>query len=237
MKYLLTLVMLFGLNANAAYQLPKDAVSMNSVEAKLMSQESLCPKGVICITDGTVVNLEVELSGCEDELVPVANNAVEIGKELHVFVSAMNVATKSSAAVKCKKLPVEKVQLTYVAQYGKVVLHNLKTKNVVNFGADDFAVETFENHVANTYSLCPAGVTCILDGTGVELQRYGQGCADRVTEALYESVVDGKKIHLALSSYVIQNSMSSFLDCVQEVETVDLQLINQFGSVVDHQLK
>lgn len=235
-NFVLSLVILFGLNAQAAYTLPADATSLSSaVSVTLVKQEYICPVGAFCVSDGTRVTLDVGLSGCLDDLAPVMYGAVEDGNELHVYVSALNVARKASKSVKCIIAPSKAVELEFFEQYGKVTVHQVKLAKAMAIGADDYQVVFAENKVTKTEDMCPAGKVCKTNGTRVTVERMPSGCLDRQSDVVHASRVVGSNLHLFLGSFEINNKKSPLAICSQVMTEETFDLVGERGALSDLQ--
>ncbi|HXH31986.1 MAG TPA: hypothetical protein VNJ01_14345 [Bacteriovoracaceae bacterium] len=88
----------------------------------------LCPDGMTCFTNGTVIKLVLPLNGCVDSLGPVTYKAEENREKgiLNVYVSATGVANPQSMTTRCMVAPTAKYQITLVNKYGNVKLKFLK---------------------------------------------------------------------------------------------------------------
>ena len=94
----------FGDNGSEVgiFSLPTDAQSLVPLKSELLSVESLCPPGVMCATNGTVITLKYLLPGCVDVLAPVRAKAVPASNNtLDVYVSAQAVVRAASEVTRC----------------------------------------------------------------------------------------------------------------------------------------
>lgn len=101
-------------------------------EVELESVEPLCPKGVTCMTDGTVVNVRVTY-GCAEKLGPVTAETLEKDGKLYVFVAAPVIGEGRTPAA-CLAIVHETVKFQFIMEFGKVELRPLKnhTGHVLN---------------------------------------------------------------------------------------------------------
>lgn len=97
------------------YPLPTGAVGMVPVKARVVEAAALCPQGVVCITNGTVIKLEVILPGCKDILGPVAQKLLRVEDTvIEVGVAAFAVVSAESRNAQCSDLPKAIVEVTVV---------------------------------------------------------------------------------------------------------------------------
>lgn len=105
-------------NAEVA-SLGDKAVGLSQLKGEVVDVRALCPAGVTCIANGTVISLKFTLAGCFDTLGPVSYDvdASEEGK-LKVYVSALNIHDKRSAAAFCYVAPTAHATITLISKYG-----------------------------------------------------------------------------------------------------------------------
>lgn len=84
--------------------------------------EPLCPKGVTCVTDGTIVTLTYLLAGCLDSLAPVQFQFTQgQGAEAHtLLVSAMAIQNERSPFLRCPTPTARKVKLAFPGVFGDI---------------------------------------------------------------------------------------------------------------------
>lgn len=107
-----------GLNPN------KVTIGYASIE--LVGQSELCPQGVTCVANGTVVELLLAYQ-CGTQPERVAYNTLKVGDELHVFVTAPLISYPNRIAV-CAVPSLQKQKISLINQYGKVVLHEVSNQ-------------------------------------------------------------------------------------------------------------
>lgn len=95
---------------------------------EVVKVESLCPEGMVCVTDGTVVTLRLTLNGCLDTLGPVSYLSNEDNSNLNLFVSAVNIIDEDSARVMCIRMPTVTKKISLINQFGEVRLNVLKNQ-------------------------------------------------------------------------------------------------------------
>mgnify|MGYP000013385226 CR=1 FL=1 len=126
-RSLFALISFAANSASAAtyYKIQGEARALTPIAGVVTSTQPLCPAGVTCIANGTVINLEFGLLGCADELAPITYEAIEKDGDLHVYVSAINLHTKESTVSICQRFPIQPAQVILVNQYGNLKMHYL----------------------------------------------------------------------------------------------------------------
>jgi hypothetical protein len=102
---------------------PATAALTASPRLEVVSTRRLCPEGMVCVTDGTIVRLMTTLDGCLDQLGPVSHAAVSTRDQsgldrLELAVSGVQLANKGSRHVRCFA---PNVQFTEIAFPGSFV--------------------------------------------------------------------------------------------------------------------
>ncbi|MES2963582.1 MAG: hypothetical protein V4760_06800 [Bdellovibrionota bacterium] len=101
-------------------------VAIGYAAVQLLGQSELCPQGVTCVTNGTVIELLLSY-GCGTQPERVVANTLEVGDELHVFVAAP-VITYPNRIAMCIVPSIKKETVTLINKYGKVVLHEVNSQ-------------------------------------------------------------------------------------------------------------
>ncbi len=112
-------------------QITEDTVGLYAVQDPVVTVSPfVCPKGKKCTKEvKTTVKLAYTLSGCLDELAPVAYRVLD--GEGSVFVAAYGLKNKRSRSVKCFRAPVGKVEFT--------MLGSVKAEDIQILPLDSFA--------------------------------------------------------------------------------------------------
>lgn len=111
--------------AIGTYSLPSDAIALSPIEGSIAAVAPLCPDGVTCFVNGTIIDLRFVLQGCMDQLGPVTYRAEEVGGKLKVYVSAINVHSEESTHVMCFAAATADYRITLINQYGDVEVYFL----------------------------------------------------------------------------------------------------------------
>lgn len=98
------------------------AALTTSPRFEVVSTRRLCPEGVVCVTDGTIVRLMTTLDGCLDQLGPVSYAAVSTRDEnglerLELAVSGIQLANKGSRHVRCFAPNVQFTEIAFPGQF------------------------------------------------------------------------------------------------------------------------
>ena len=94
------------------------------IESAAVSVSALCPKGVVCVANGTQIELTYLIS-CVEELTSFAYDAMETEGELHLFVSALAGETTGPGAFHCQGFRSVTKTVQLISKYGEVVIHAL----------------------------------------------------------------------------------------------------------------
>lgn len=97
-------------------------VGATPIKGKVTAVRPLCPEGVTCFVNGTIIDLEFTLQGCQDQLGPVTYSAKSgnlADQPLQLFVSAINLNDARSAHTACFVAPKEYRSLTLINMYGQ----------------------------------------------------------------------------------------------------------------------
>ncbi len=83
--------------------------------------------------------------------------------------------------------------------------------------------------------LCPPEVTCITNGTVVDLEFTLLDCRDELAPLTYEAIEENNKLHIFISAMNLHNESSRRADCI-DVPKVKRQIVlaNQLGEVKLH---
>jgi hypothetical protein len=100
----------------AYFPLPEGSLGVSPLEMKVSQVRELCPQGVTCITNGTVVTLLGTLQGCGDVAGPFSYNAKVEGDTLKLYVSATNIVNKFSLVATCLRAPQATIEITHIPQ-------------------------------------------------------------------------------------------------------------------------
>lgn len=136
-KLVIAFVALLSLSALASegVQIPEGAQYISYTSGDLVSAKPLCPKGAMCIVNGTKIELAINLGGCVDLVGPVSYKISQQKDETQVFVAATRMATKASMVVKCAKPATSPLTLTLVNVYGNIKIHFIGTDEVIDVAA------------------------------------------------------------------------------------------------------
>lgn len=97
-------VTLVNLVAGSA-DIPNETVSIVATpHVKVVETRSLCPQGSICVTDGTIVTLEITLVNCADKLGLVASRGTQAnaaGAPIDLTVKAIEFVGKNATTARC----------------------------------------------------------------------------------------------------------------------------------------
>lgn len=121
MKTLFT-IFTFVLSMNA--QAGQGYSEFYSVAAESYVASPLCPTNAVCVTDGTVVDLEYRVN-CTEEMVSFAYEAIEKDGDLHLYVNTVLGTNPSDGSSTCQSFSYVQKKVTLINQFGKVVLHEL----------------------------------------------------------------------------------------------------------------
>lgn len=83
---------------------PVDTISIQTIKTiKVLSTRPQCPVGAMCITNGTVVTLDLTLASCADTVGPIVFSAVQTDNNLGVSLSikALDLVSKNAMVVRC----------------------------------------------------------------------------------------------------------------------------------------
>lgn len=83
--------------------------------------------------------------------------------------------------------------------------------------------------------LCPDGVTCVVNGTSIQLD-YTYSCAADMISFTYEAKEIGAELHVFVSAIVGTNFTNGPVCQAFTHQTQEIQLINMYGEVVIHNL-
>jgi hypothetical protein len=104
--------------------------ALSRLAGEIIQVSPLCPDGMTCFVDGTMIDVKFTLNGCLDTLGPVTYDAVETDDgRLIVFVSALNVHHQDSKVTFCYVAPTEVVKLQLINKYGDVEVRFLGQLN------------------------------------------------------------------------------------------------------------
>ncbi len=96
----------------------KDTIRVSTLTSVKTSTEPLCPEGVTCIANGTIVNMTFTLPGCVDKLGPVNYKLVKMGKKNILYVSAQALQSSRSKVVMCFAPNFQTATATFIGVYG-----------------------------------------------------------------------------------------------------------------------
>ncbi|MGE4131585.1 MAG: hypothetical protein AB7F86_08085 [Bdellovibrionales bacterium] len=126
------LVLVLGLAGQlawgASHPVPKGTQYLTDVSATVQSTSELCPQDVVCIANGTIVNMHVDGIGCVDPLMPVTYQVID---EHNVAVHLQIAQNERSTRVFCKKIPEFQPKLQLINYYKPFNIHFLGTGQVV----------------------------------------------------------------------------------------------------------
>lgn len=117
----------FGLSAAApsfaqasiTQDLTADHTALRPVAGTVANVSMLCPDGVMCFTNGTVIRLRFEL-GCVSQMTPVTYTTAVVDGRLNVYVSAWEILDRRARVALCLGPTIVEQTLTLVNQYGDV---------------------------------------------------------------------------------------------------------------------
>ena len=96
-------------------EMPNDfSVTLPTTDVRLGNVSNTCPEGVMCLTNGTKIDINVGTFGCVDSAAISWSKRVKDNK-LYLFVGAVNIGDKGSELVRCAKQNVEKFTITFPA--------------------------------------------------------------------------------------------------------------------------
>ncbi|MBX3022367.1 MAG: hypothetical protein KF799_11900 [Bdellovibrionales bacterium] len=130
MKKQILATVMFMLSAPTAFAqtpLPAGTIALQTVGGDVVSTAPLCPAGVKCITNGTIVNLVLGSGGCLDQLLPLTYE--KVGDE--VIVHAQVAVNEQSSKVNCATHTIFTEQLALIGVYKPFKLRFLSTGPVV----------------------------------------------------------------------------------------------------------
>jgi len=76
-----------------------------SSNVKIVSTSPLCPEGMVCITDGTIIHLEAELDSCVDDLGPVSYAFEKTANGFDLVVAVSTLHSKRRLVALCTEGP------------------------------------------------------------------------------------------------------------------------------------
>lgn len=97
--------------------LAEGSVSLTPIAGEIVGRKSLCPKGKICIQDGTILKVRFRLGGCMDTLSNVTTSVDYQSRT--VYVSAQRVGNEKSWSTMCLVEPTTVVPVTVYGLKGK----------------------------------------------------------------------------------------------------------------------
>lgn len=128
MKSLLLSVVAFAsVNVFAAHFTEVEEGVVRSVFPSSFKTSPLCPEGVTCFTDGTIVDMVFTANGCLDKVIEPAYEV--IGQD--VFVHAQVNSPKQNRAVKCIAMPILTQRLQLLMLFPPFKLHFLGTNQTI----------------------------------------------------------------------------------------------------------
>lgn len=104
---------------------PANTMAINSLQGvKVKATRALCPEGVVCVWNGTIVTLDVTMNSCVNKLGPVAYSVDQHyvdGKlsPVKLAVHAIEFQDEASTRVRCAQT-IEQVELTLGNVYGDI---------------------------------------------------------------------------------------------------------------------
>lgn len=123
----LILAALFTLTSTIALatsiMLPPSYNSFKSIAADGFVASPLCPDDLVCVANGTVIDIDYTFP-CTQDIVSFAYESKVIGKELHVFVNAV-VGSNFTDEPVCQAFNHHTETITLINSYGDIVIHNL----------------------------------------------------------------------------------------------------------------
>lgn len=131
-KSVIMMFAVFSMAALATPQstgLPDGTVGLAAAKGRVVARRPLCPEGVQCVTNGTIVTLEFT-GGCLDNLLPLTYATSTDRTE--VFVHALLAVNKDSLVAFCSSLPVYKAEVSLINQYPPFKIHFMGTSETVN---------------------------------------------------------------------------------------------------------
>lgn len=98
------------------FQLPSDSIGLAPVAARIVSTEPLCPAGVVCVTNGTIIHLEYTLRGCLDKLGPVQYRVdfANANRRMTLTLSSVSILTAASQNTECVAAPTARYDITVI---------------------------------------------------------------------------------------------------------------------------
>ena len=93
----------------------------------------LCPTGMTCVTNGTVIDIMFTLAGCLDRLGEVKYTAIENAttRSLDVSVYALGITNPKSASARCIRAQTANYKITLINKYGTPNVKFLKKKQTI----------------------------------------------------------------------------------------------------------
>jgi hypothetical protein len=132
MKFLMSLLVIvsFYQSADAADVKLNDGDSyLSPVQTlEVVEVRPLCPEFATCVTDGTVVTVDLGFLGCFDRLAPVYHY-VKFDEEtntINLYIGASIIRNKKSMAAFCTKLPPALKTFSLIMMFGEVKVHLLQ---------------------------------------------------------------------------------------------------------------
>lgn len=109
--------------------LAKGSISLTPIAGEEISRTPMCPKGDVCILDGTNVNLQFRLGGCMDTLSAVSY-MVDY-KSQTLYVSANHIGNEESASTMCLIEPIVVVNVPAYGLFGNFEVRYVGTESTV----------------------------------------------------------------------------------------------------------
>ncbi len=107
----------FELRSTDAYVVP--------IAGEVTSVRPLCPDGMTCFANGTIVSFRFMLGSCVSRMIPLSYDAIETDGVLNVYVSAMEIASRNAIRVMCAAPGIVNQEITLFNRYGDVKVHFL----------------------------------------------------------------------------------------------------------------
>ncbi len=125
--------LLISLSASAeetvSYNLLPTDTRLVPIAGEVVSIEPLCPDGMTCIANGTVIHLRFRLNSCMSRMTPVSYGALEADGRLNVYVSALEILNRRARVALCSGPTIVRQEITLINRYGDVSVqflgHNL----------------------------------------------------------------------------------------------------------------
>lgn len=126
MKLLLLSLLTFGSFHAFSADLPPGTYALADVAGQVASAEPLCPEGMTCVTNGTILNMTYT-GGCLDSLVQPVYTVV--GQD--VFVHAQVALNENSKRVRCAALPIFTDTMQLIMKFPPFKIHFMGTNEVL----------------------------------------------------------------------------------------------------------